>query len=91
MADANAIRNWRIYADFAQRLIAQARMLDADISPDIDWDGTAHALDSTTLDLSLSLFPWAPFRSTKSAVKVHTLLDLKGHIPSFVQISDGKY
>ena len=91
LADANASRNWRIYADFAQRLIAQARTLYADTSPDIDWDGTAYALDSTTIDLSLSLFPWAPFRSTKSAVKVHTLLDLKGHIPSFVHISDGKY
>jgi len=91
LADANASRNWRIYADFAQRLIAQARTLYADTSPDIDWDGAAYALDSTTIDLSLSLFPWAPFRSTKSAVKVHTLLDLKGHIPSFVHISDGKY
>jgi len=91
LADASAKRDWRIYADFAQRLIAQARTLYADTSPDIDWDGTAYALDSTTIDLSLSLFPWAPFRSTKSAVKVHTLLDLKGHIPSFVHISDGKY
>ena len=91
LADANASRNWRIYADFAQRLITQARTLYADTSPDIDWDGAAYALDSTTIDLSLSLFPWARFRSTKSAVKVHTLLDLKGHIPSFVHISDGKY
>ena len=91
LADANAGRNWRIYADFAQLLITQARTLYADTSPDIDWDGTAYALDSTTIDLCLSLFPWAPFRSTKSAVKVHTLLDLKGHIPSFVHISDGKY
>jgi len=91
LADASARRDWRIYADFAQRLIAQARTLYADTSPDIDWDGTAYALDSTTIDLCLSLFPWAPFRSTKSAVKVHTLLDLKGHIPSFVHISDGKY
>ena len=91
LADANAGRNWRIYADFAQRLITQARTLYADTSPDIDSDGTAYALDSTTIDLCLSLFPWAPFRSTKSAVKVHTLLDLKADIPSFVHISDGKY
>jgi len=91
LADANAKRDWRIYADFAQRLIAQARTLYADTPLDIDWDGTAYALDSPTIDLSLSLFPWAPFRATKSAVKVHTLLDLQGHIPSFIHISDGKW
>jgi len=91
LADANAKRDWRIYADFAQRLIAQARRLYADDPPEIDWNGTAYALDSTTIDLCLSLFPWAPFRTTKSAVKVHTLLDLKGHIPGFIHISDGKW
>ncbi|MDZ7789037.1 MAG: IS4 family transposase [Xanthomonadales bacterium] len=91
LADAGAKRDWRIYADFAQRLITQARALYADTPLDIDWDGTAYALDSTTIDLCLSLFPWAPFRTTKSAVKVHTLLDLQGHIPSFVHISDGKW
>ena len=90
LADANAKRDWRIYADFAQRLITQARNLYVDTPLDIDWDGTAYALDSTTIDLCMTLFPWAPFRSTKSAVKMHTLLDLQGHIPSFIHISDGK-
>lgn len=90
LADANAKRDWRIYADFAQRLIVQARGLYADTPLGIDWEGTAYALDSTTIDLCLSLFPWAPFRATKAAVKVHTLLDLHGHIPSFIHISDGK-
>jgi len=91
LADANAKRDWRIYADFAQRLITRARGLYSDTPLDIDWDGTAYALDSTTIDLCLSLFPWAQFRTTKSAVKVHTLLDLQGHIPSFIHISDGKW
>lgn len=91
LADANAKRDWRIYADFAQRLIAQARKLYADTPRDIDWDGTTYALDSTTIDLCLSLFPWAPFRKTKAAVKVHTLLDLQGYIPSFLHITDGKW
>lgn len=91
LADANTKRDWRIYADFAQRLITQARGLYADTPLDIDWDGTAYALDSTTIDLCLTLFPWAPFRTTKSAVKVHTLLDLQGHIPSFIHVSDGKW
>ncbi len=90
LADANARRDWRIQAAFAQRLIAQARKLYADEPLGIDLDSTAYALDSTTIDLSLSLFPWAPFRSTKAAVKMHTLLDLRGNIPSFIHISDGK-
>jgi hypothetical protein len=90
LADANEKRDWRIYADFAQRLIAQARKLYAGDSLGIELENTAYALDSTTIDLSLSLFPWAPFRSTKAAVKMHTLLDLRGSIPSFIHISDGK-
>jgi Domain of unknown function (DUF4372)/Transposase DDE domain len=90
LANANAVRDWRIYADFAQRLIGIARQLYADEPFGVDLANTAYALDSTTIDLSLSLFPWAPFRSTKAAVKLHTLLDLRGNIPSFVHISDGK-
>jgi hypothetical protein len=90
LADANETRDWRIYADFAQRLIAQARRLYARESLLGDLDNTVYALDSTTIDLCLSLFPWAHFRSTKSAVKMHTLLDLRGNIPSFIHISDGK-
>lgn len=90
LANANATRNWRIYADFAQRLIGIARGLYVDEPFGIDLSNTAYALDSTTIDLSLSLFPWAPFRSTKAAVKLHTLLDLRGNIPSFIHISDGK-
>ncbi len=83
-------RDWRIYAEFAQRLIAQARRLYADESLGMDLTNTVYALDSTTIDLCLSVFPWAHFRSTKSAVKMHTLLDLRGNIPSFIHISDGK-
>lgn len=90
LADANARRDWRIYADFAQRLITQARRLYADDSLGLELNHTAYALDSTTIDLCLSLFPWAPFRATKAAVKMHTLLDLRGNIPSFIHISDGK-
>jgi len=90
LADANEVRDWRIYAEFAQRLIAQARRLYAGESLLGDLDSTVYALDSTTMDLCLSLFPWAHFRSTKSAVKMHTLLDLRGNIPSFIHISDGK-
>jgi hypothetical protein len=90
LADANEARDWRIYAEFAQRLIAQARRLYARESLPGDLDSTVYALDSTTIDLCLSLFPWAHFRSTKSAVKMHTLLDLRGNIPSFIHISDGK-
>ena len=90
LADANEGRDWRIYAEFAQRLIAQARKLYAEEDLGLDLSNTVYALDSTTIDLCLSLFPWAPFRSTKAAVKMHTLLDLRGNIPSFIHISDGK-
>lgn len=90
LADANGTRDWRIYAEFAQRLIAQARRLYADDELEVDLASTVYALDSTTIDLCLSMFPWARFRSTKAAVKLHTLLDLRGNIPSFIHISDGK-
>jgi hypothetical protein len=90
LSDANEARNWRIYADFAQVLIRQARKLYAVESFGVDLSETAYALDSTTIDLCLSVFPWAPFRATKAAVKMHTLLDLRGAIPSFIHISDGK-
>ena len=91
MANANAVRDWRIYADFAQHLISTARELYVDEAlPDIEELDTVYALDSTTIDLCLSVFPWAPFRSTKAAIKLHTLLDLRGSIPSFIFISDGK-
>ena len=90
LADANETRDWRIYAEFAQRLIAQARRLYVGESLSVDLKDTVYALDSTTIDLCLSLFPWAHFRTTKAAVKMHTLLDLRGNIPSFIHISDGK-
>jgi Transposase DDE domain/Domain of unknown function (DUF4372) len=90
LADANEVRDWRIYAEFAQRLIAQARRLYTGESLLGDLNNTVYALDSTTIDLCLSLFPWAHFRTTKAAVKMHTLLDLRGNIPSFIHISDGK-
>ena len=90
LADANETRDWRIHAEFAQCLIAQARKLYAGDSFGIELQNTTYALDSTTIDLCLSLFPWALFRTTKSAVKMHTLLDLRGNIPSFIHISDGK-
>ena len=90
LADANETRDWRIYADFAQRLIVQARKLYADEEFGLDLKNSVYALDSTTIDLCLSVFPWAHFRTTKSAVKMHTLLDLRGNIPSFIHISDGK-
>ena len=90
LADANQARDWRIYAEFAQRLIAQARRLYAGERLLVDLNNTVYALDSTTIDLCLSLFPWAHFRTTKAAVKMHTLLDLRGNIPSFIHISDGK-
>jgi len=90
LAKANERRDWRIYADFAQALIRIARPLYADEDLGLDLDQTVYALDASTIDLCLSLFPWAPFRSTKSAVKLHTLLDLRGNIPSFIHISDGK-
>lgn len=81
LADANEQRDWRIYATFAGHLIKQARSLYAQDSLDLDLANVVYALDSTTIDLCLSLFPWAPFRSTKAAVKMHTLLDLRGSIP----------
>lgn len=90
LAKANERRDWRIYADFAQTLIRIARPLYADEDLGLDLDNTVYALDASTIDLCLSLFPWALFRSTKSAVKLHTLLDLRGNIPSFIHISDGK-
>jgi len=90
LADANETRDWRIYAEFAQRLIAHARTLYAQEDLGLELTNTVYALDSTTIDLCLSVFPWALFRSTKSAVKMHTLLDLRGNIPSFIHISDGK-
>jgi len=90
LADANESRDWRIYADFAQRLIAQARELYASEDLGLNLTNTAYALDSTTIDLCLSVFPWAHFRTTKAAVKMHTLLDLRGNIPSYIHVSDGK-
>ena len=90
LADANEARDWRIYADFAQSLIRIARPLYADEELGLDLDNTVYALDASTIDLCLSVFPWALFRSTKSAVKLHTLLDLRGNIPTFIHISDGK-
>ena len=90
LADANERRDWRIYADFSQRLIVQARALYADEPLATELHETAYALDSTTIDLCLSMFPWATFRTTKAAVKMHTLLDLRGSIPSFIHISEGK-
>jgi hypothetical protein len=89
LADANEKRDWRIYADFAQVLIHEARRLYAEESFGVDLKETVYALDSTTIDLCLSLFPWARFRRTKAAIKLHTLLDLRGSIPSFVQITEG--
>ena len=90
LADANESRGWRIYANFAQRLIDQARKLYAQEDLGLALSNTVYALDSTTIDLCLSVFPWAHFRSTKAAVKMHTLLDLRGNIPSFIHISEGK-
>ena len=90
LADANESRDWRIYADFAQVLIAIARPLYARDPIGIDLDQSLYALDSTTIDLCLSLFPWAKFRKHKAAVKMHTLLDLHGSIPTFIRITDGK-
>jgi len=90
LADANESRDWRIYADFAQSLIAIARRLYAGESFGVDLKDTVYARDASTIDLCLSVFSWAPFRSTKAAIKLHTLLDLRGNIPSFLHISDGK-
>ena len=90
LADANEQRDWRIYADFAQRLIHTARRLYVDDALALELDETVYALDSSTIDLCLTLFPWADFRKTKAAVKLHTLLDLRGSIPAFIHISTGK-
>src|SRR6516165_7690444 len=90
LADANRAHDWRIYADFAQVLIDQARKLYADEPLSVELQQTVYALDSTTIDLCLSLFPWAQFRRRKGAVKLHTLLDLRGNIPCFVRVSHGK-
>jgi hypothetical protein len=91
LADANENRDWRIYADFAQCLISQARSLYANEDLSFELDATVYALDSTTIDLCLSLFPWARFQQTKGAVKLHTVLNLRGNIPEFIHITDGKY
>ena len=91
LANANATRDWRIYCDFAQSLIAMARRLYVNEPFGVELKDTVYALDATTIDLCLSVFPWAPFRSTKAAIKLHTLLDLRGNIPSFIRISDGKW
>ena len=90
LADANERRDWRIFADFAQALIAEARELHAKDAAVADLTQTIYALDSTTIDLCLELFPWAKFRRTKAAVKLHTLIDLRGSIPTFIHITDGK-
>ena len=91
LADANEKRDWRIHADFAQALIRTARPLYAKDSFGVELDHTVYALDSTTIDLCLAVFPWAPFQRTKAAIKLHTLLDLRGNIPAFIHISDGRW
>ena len=90
LADANANRDWRIYADLAHSLIPVARKLYLDEDFGVELDQTVYALDATTIDLCLSVFPWAQFRKAKGAIKLHTLLDLRGSIPTFIYISDGK-
>ena len=90
LANANATRPWQIYAEFAQHLIGMARPLYVDEPLGIDLDATVYAFDATTIDLCLSVYPWAPFRRAKAAIKLHTLLDLRGSIPTFIHISDGK-
>ncbi len=90
LADANEHRSWQIYAEFALGLIAEARPLYHDDTAPLDLEQIVYALDSTTIDLALSLFPWATFRTTKAAVKVHTLLDLRGALPTFLTITEGK-
>ena len=90
LADANEGRNWHIWADLAALLIKRARKLYCNESFGVELSNSVYALDATTIDLCLSLFPWAPFRTTKAAVKLHTLLDLRGNIPAFIHISDGK-
>jgi len=90
LANANEQRDWRIYADVAQVLIRRARELYAHEAMDVDLEETVYALDSTTIDLCLSLFPWAPYERSKAAVKMHTLLDVRGSIPSFVLMTPGR-
>ena len=90
LADANEKRDWRLFADFAQLLIAEARDLYADEDLGLELDNTVYALDSTTIDLCLSMFPWAKFRRCKGAIKLHTLLNLRGSIPEFIHVSHGK-
>ena len=90
LANANATRPWQIYADFAQHLIGLARPLYAKEPFGLEFDAAVYAFDASTIDLCLSVFAWAPFRSTKAAIKLHTLLDLRGNIPSFIHITDGK-
>lgn len=91
LADANERRDWRIHADFAQTLIRIARRLYVEDDGALDLDETVFALDATTIDLCLSVFPWAPFQRSKAAIKLHTLLDLRGNIPAFLHISDGRW
>jgi len=90
LSNANKTRDWRIYADFAQALIHLARKLSMDDDFGVELNNTVYALDATTIDLCLSVFPWAHFRSTMNAVKLHTLMDLRGNIPTFIHVSDGK-
>ena len=90
LANANATRPWQIYADFAQHLVGIARPLYATEPFGLELDAAVYAFDASTIDLCLSVFAWAPFRSTKAAIKLHTLLDLRGNIPSFIHITDGK-
>ena len=90
LADANEKRDWQIYRDFANALIVEARRLYAGDAFAVDLENTVYALDTTTIDLSLKVFPWAHFRTTKAAVKMHTQIDLRGNIPSFIHVSDGK-
>jgi hypothetical protein len=90
LSNANKVRDWRIYADFAQSLIHTARKMYSKEDFGVELDQTVYALDATTIDLCLSVFPWAKFRKTKAAIKLHTLMDLRGSIPSFIHISDGR-
>ena len=91
LADANELRDWRIHADFAEGLIGIARRLYVDDAFGVDLDETVYALDATTIDLCLTLFPWAPFQRSKAAIKLHTLLDLRGNIPAFIHITDARW
>jgi len=90
LSDANEKRDWRIYRDFANAMIAEARRLYVNDAFGVDLENTVYALDTTTIDLSLKVFPWVHFRTTKAAVKMHTQIDLRGNIPSFIHVSDGK-